>query len=394
MKKILLIVDNFTPDLGASSFRFESVVRKLLMKGYEVNIICSYPNRINNEKINELELDNLNIYRINKAQLKTSTILRAKIYLEFLIKSLKIGVKLGKDVDIIIASSPQLLVGVSGSIISLLNKKKMILDIRDLWPDIVIDMKVMSKYNPVYWSLKVLEKLMYLGADKIVYNSPKFKSYLENKNKNKKMVLLTNGIDDYIIDFFKNKTIQNQAKKKYRILYAGNIGIAQDIILLVEFAKIYTEEVEVIIIGKGSQEELIKEKIKDNQIRNIKIINSIPRVELLEKYLEVDLLFLQLKNIKMFEKTIPSKIFEYMITGKPILYGLEGIGKKILEEFEQNYYFKCNNIKSLCDTYEKIKKDLLNNLIKKTDVEKLRKKYSRDELSNAYVKIILKSMEE
>lgn len=393
MKKILLLLDNFTPDLGASSFRFESVVRKLLKNGYAVDVLCSYPNRINMDCIEELNLKNLNVFRVNKTILKGSTLSRGISYFKYLINSLKMGLKLGKNSDLIIASSPQLLVGVSGSIIALLNRKKMILDIRDLWPDIVLDMNIMKKYNPIYLGLKFLEKMMYLGADTIVYNSPGFKTYLEKQNK--EMSLITNGLDDYILDFFK---LQNTEKKmnsnKYKIMYAGNLGIAQDLVLLTEFAEKYMNEVEVTLIGQGSQEKEIVSRIDEKKINNIKVLNSLPRQELLYKYLEADILFLQLKNIKMFQKTIPSKIFEYMATGKPIIYGLEGIGKQILENFDQKYYFKCNDMESLCNTYELLKKDIINKNIKEIDLKKLENEYSRNKLSERYVEVIIDKIDQ
>lgn len=394
MKKILLLLDNFTPDLGASSFRFESVVRKLLKNGYSVDVLCSYPNRINMDCIEELNLKNLNVFRVNKTILKGSTLSRGISYFKFLINSLKMGLKLGKNSDLIVASSPQLLVGVSGSIIALLNRKKMILDIRDLWPDIVLDMNVMKRYNPIYLVLKILEKLMYYGADTIIYNSPGFKTYLEKQKK--EMILITNGIDDYILDFFKSKKSNEKksSKDKYRIMYAGNLGIAQDIILLIEFAERYLNEVEIILIGQGSQEKEITRRVIEKEIKNVKVLTSLPRQELLYKYLETDILFLQLKNIKMFEKTIPSKIFEYMATGKPIIYGLEGIGKQILEDFDQKYYFECNSIKSLCNTYELLKKDISNKNIKEVDLEKLENEYSRNKLSEKYVDVIIDKIEQ
>lgn len=97
------------------------------------------------EGFKELDLENLEVFRINKELRKNSILSRAIAYFKFMINSLVVGIKIGKDVDIILASSPQLLVGVSGALISMINRKKMILDIRDLWPDIVLDMKVMSK---------------------------------------------------------------------------------------------------------------------------------------------------------------------------------------------------------------------------------------------------------
>ena len=393
MKKILLIVDNFTPDLGAASFRFESIVRNLLKKNIKISVLCSYPNRINLDNFKELNLENLEVFRVSNNSLGTNIISRGITYLKFMLNSLVLGIKLGKKSDLIIASSPQMLVGVTGALIKLITRKRFILDIRDLWPDIVIDMKVMSKWNPIYLGLKILESFMYCQADKIVYNSPGFEYYLNNKIKNKEKVLITNGIDNYILEYFrKNNNLQDKEKNKvkYKILYAGNLGIAQDIVILTQLALKYNTELEILLIGKGSQERQIVDEIKKQNINNIKIISSIPRERLLEEYLKTDVLFLQLKDIEMFKKTIPSKIFEYMASRKPIIYGLEGIGRKILQdEFHQEYYFKCNNLESLCLTYEKLKEDLKENKIKYTDLKKLEVNYSRENLSKKYVDLIL-----
>lgn len=390
MKKITLLVDNFTPDLGAASFRFESIVKELADKGNQINIIASYPNRIDLVNFEEFKYKNIQVMRVNKRKLKENIIQRAFNYFNFFYEAIKLGIKISKDSDLIIATSPQLLVGVAGAIISKINKKKFLLDVRDLWPDIVLDMGVMKKYNPIYIFLKLLEKFMYKQSDYLVYNSPGFKEYLESKYSKERMSLITNGIDDYILDYFKDKQIRIEKKEKYKILYAGNLGIAQDIKILIDLAK-KRENVEIILIGKGSQEKVIQEKINDLKVKNIKLISSIPRKELLKLYEEVDILFLQLKNIKMFEKTIPSKIFEYLATQKPIIYGVEGVAKKILkEEFNRKYYFKANNLEDLEEVLDEVIRDIEINKYIKPNIEKLIANYSRSSLAKRYREILEK----
>ena len=390
MKKITLLIDNFTPDLGAASFRFESIVKELADRGNQINIIASYPNRIDLDNFEDFKYKNVQIIRINKKKLKENTIQRAFSYFNFFYEAIKVGIKVSKDSDLIIATSPQLLVGVAGAIISKINKKKFILDIRDLWPDIVLDMGVMKRYNPIYIILKILENFMYKQSDYLIYNSPGFKEYLECKYPKENMSLITNGIDDYILEYFKDKQVKIEKKDKYKILYAGNLGIAQDIKILVDLAK-RRKDIEVILIGKGSQEKIIVDKIKELQVENIKLISSIPRVELLNLYEEIDILFLQLKDIKMFEKTIPSKIFEYIAAQKPIIYGVEGIAREILEEeFKRNYYFKANNLDNLEETLNKLVKDIEERKYVKPDIEKLIANYSRSNLAKRYREIVEK----
>lgn len=390
MKKITLLIDNFTPDLGAASFRFESIVKELADKGNQINIIASYPNRIDLDNFEDFKYKNVQIIRINKKKLKENIIQRAFNYFNFFYEAIKVGIKVSKDSDLIIATSPQLLVGVAGAIISKINKKKFILDIRDLWPDIVLDMGVMKRYNPIYIVLKILENFMYKQSDYLIYNSPGFKEYLECKYPKENMSLITNGIDDYILEYFKDKQVKIEKKDKYKILYAGNLGIAQDIKILVDLAK-RRKDIEVILIGKGSQEKIIVDKIKELQVKNIKLISSIPRIELLNLYEEIDILFLQLKDIKMFEKTIPSKIFEYIATQKPIVYGVEGIARKILKkEFKRKYYFKANNLDNLEETLNKLIRDIEEKKYVKPDLEKLIANYSRSNLAKRYREIVEK----
>lgn len=390
MKNILFIVDNFTPDLGASSFRFESIVKELANRNHNIKIIASYPNRISVEKFKEFKYKNVEVIRINKNELKTGTVQRAFNYLNYFIQAIKTGIKESKQSDLIIATSPQLLVGVAGAMVSKINKKKFLIDIRDLWPDIVLDMNVMRKYNPIYLFLKLLEKFMYKRSVYLVYNSPGFKSYLEQKYDKEKMTLITNGIDDFILDYFGNKKIEIQPKEKYQILYAGNLGIAQDIKILVDLAK-KRKDIEILLVGKGSQENLIKEKIREFNLKNITLISSVPRNELLKFYDETDILFLQLKDIKMFEKTIPSKIFEYLASQKPIIYGVEGVAKKILmEEFNRKYYFKANDIKNLEEVLDLVIQDIESENYLKPDIGKLKNNYSRKILSKKYADLIEK----
>ncbi|WP_027128194.1 glycosyltransferase family 4 protein [Fusobacterium perfoetens] len=390
--KICLFIDNFTPDLGASSFRFESIVKELADRNHEVTIIASYPNRIKLEEFKEFKYKNVNIIRINKSDLKNNIFQRAIKYFGYFLEAIREGKRYSKDCDIIIATSPQLLVGVAGAFISKINNKIFLLDIRDLWPDIVLDMNVMKKYNPIYLFLKLLEKFMYRKSTFLVYNSPGFFKYLEKNYNVKRMELITNGIDDYILDYFESKALNLTKKEKYKILYAGNLGIAQDIKILIELAK-YRKDIEIILIGKGSQEKEIKSKMKN--VNNITLTSSVPRNELLKIYEESDILFVQLKNIKMFEKTIPSKIFEYLASKKPIIFGLEGVARNILEnEFSQQYYFESNNIEKLNKVLDKVIYDIENNSYIKPDTDKLRKKYSRKNLSIKYANLIEKVIED
>uniref|UniRef100_A0A6A7G8F3 Glycosyltransferase WbuB n=1 Tax=Hirondellea gigas TaxID=1518452 RepID=A0A6A7G8F3_9CRUS len=387
--KVLLITHNFPPDLGAASFRFESLVRELTKNNDEVDVLTSMPNRIHKFDLSkdELKINGFKINRFKSSKLGTSKFKVALNYFEFFLKSLKDGIKLAKKNDVIIASSPQLLIGVVGALISLITKKKFILEVRDLWPDIIVEMNVMKRWNPIYLFLKVLESFMYWKSDAIIYNSPAFYEYLKKKNPNKKLKLITNGIDKEIIDIFKEEKI-NKKVEKIKLIYAGNLGIAQNLNTLLDIAEKFTKELEIILVGKGSDEKKISERIEKEKLINVKLIKSMPRKELYNLYKEADVLYLQLQNIEMFEKTIPSKIFEYIATKKRVIYGIKGVGKGILKELNCEYYYEPENSKELEKVINKVILDIKNNIDVKNNVELLEKKYSREELSKKYRKFI------
>ena len=99
MKKITLLVDNFTPDLGAASFRFESIVKELADKENQINIIASYPNRIDLVNFEEFKHKNIKVIRINKRKLKENIIQRAFNYFNFFYEAIKVGIKISKSIS-------------------------------------------------------------------------------------------------------------------------------------------------------------------------------------------------------------------------------------------------------------------------------------------------------
>lgn len=386
--KVMIITHNFPPDLGAASFRFESLVKALIKEKNTVEVLTSLPNRINefNLERDEIKIKGLKVNRFNSSKLKTNIIGVAFNYIEFFIKALMQGRKIAKRSDIIIASSPQLLIGVVGALISKITRKTFILEIRDLWPDFIVEMGAMGKYNPIYLFLKLLENFMYKESDAIVYNSPAFETYLRKKNLNKKMKLLTNGLDNSVIEELKGLKCKN--KDKLMLTYAGNLGKAQNLETLLEIAASFKEKIEFTLIGKGSDQEKLLKIIQDKELNNVHIVQPVPRKELFKYYGKSDILYLQLKNIEMLKKVIPSKIFEYVATGKPIIYGIEGVGKKILEDLNCRYNYSPENVDELTKVLNKVLNDIKLKKVPQNNIKKLKNNYSREEISKNYTKFI------
>ena len=117
------------------------------------------------------------------------------------------------------------------------------------------------------------------------------------------------------------------------ILYAGNFGVGQGLTKIIpEVAEYLSERARFILIGDGAQKELLQMRLRERNINNVDVVAPVPRHELIHFYKQADILFLHLSDFKVFEEVLPSKIFEYGATGKPILAGVTGFAKTFMNE--------------------------------------------------------------
>ena len=311
---ILLITQNYPPDIGAAAFRMKSLVDTLIERNHKVIVLTGTPNRYGSLKSDvQTEETQETIIRIPTRKQSSNLLFRSLSFLDFFFKGYLRAKKLSKTADIIVATSPQLLVAYLGALVKS-KQKPFILDIRDLWPDVMVEMGITTKSRASFKVLKRIEKRCYKKADEIIINSPAFENHVA-KYTDKKINLITNGIDDYLfkeLSTFELKPFSSP----FTITYAGNLGLAQKIDILADVANEFNGRFNFQIIGDGSGKKKFTDKIEENNITNIKIINPLPRVELIKYYKKTDAFFVHLKDIDMFKKTIPSKMFEYIATGK------------------------------------------------------------------------------
>jgi len=369
----------------------KSLVDVLVSRNHEVIVIAGTPNRYESIDRNTLQDDSERekIIRISVPQQKQNLIQRGMSYIEFFRKATKLSMKTAKECDVIVATSPQLLVAYSAAKAAKKENKPFVLDIRDLWPDLMIDLKLVTTRSLVYKILKRIEKRCYRQANRITVNSPAFKQHIEEIS-NKAPILITNGIDDELFSELQ-KTDRKDPEEPFIITYAGNLGICQDLEVLLKAAEKCNKNFRFRFIGDGSEKTKLLSVIKESRIQNVEMIDPVPRSKLLKYYAETDAFFVHLKNVEMFNKTIPSKLFEYVATGKPVLYGLEGVAKEIMNELQGPYLaFEPGDVHSLLASLDVLHEALKNprKLNGLESTEKLKEKYLRSVLSNRFADVI------
>lgn len=297
------------------------------------------PNRYHSYTKNAHKVEknrNITIYRIPLPSHKSGFSDQIYAFSTYFFSALKIIIK--KDYDIIFATSSRLFTAFLGAVSARLKKAVLYLDIRDIFTDTL--RSVFKKKSKLFLPFFLLiEKFTILSAKKVNIVSMGFKEYFESLNKNISYSFFTNGIDNEFIETSFKKT---RPTAKTIVTYAGNIGQGQGLEKIIpEIANRLKDSFVIQIVGDGGMKRELSCSLGEKKLKNVKLLPPVDRRALIEIYRESDFLFLHLNDYPAFKKVLPSKIFEYAATGKPVFAGVEGFAKEfILENFDNFMVFK------------------------------------------------------
>lgn len=329
--RILILSFYYLPDIGPGALRAKSIVDALISEGppdIKIDIITTMPNRYHNMNLSSLKFQNnekVSINRIKIPKHKNGMFDQSKSYLIFSLIARKLI--LNRRWDIVVATSSRLMTASLGVWIAKKTNAKLFLDIRDLFTDTmnsILIKKHLRLFLPLFYKL---EKWTYSSADKLNVVSAGFVDHIKAISPNISPTVYTNGIDQL---FLKNNFSANKIRHKPIILYIGNIGHGQGLHKIIPKASKELKDIQFKIIGDGSASKLLKYCIESKSQDNVKILNPISRNLLIKEYQKADILFLHLNDYEALKKVLPSKIFEYAATGKPILAGVSGYSAEFI----------------------------------------------------------------
>jgi glycosyltransferase involved in cell wall biosynthesis len=353
--KLLFLTDNFPPEVNAPATRTFEHCKEWTKNGVEVTVVTCVPNfpkgevfgGYKNKLIQSEIVDGIKVIRVWSYMTANEGFLKRTLdYLSFMISSFIIGLFI--KTDIIIATSPQFFTAIAGRWLSFWKRKKWIMEVRDLWPESIKAVGAM-KTNPVIRFFEIIEHRLYKSASKIVVVTDSFKEILVNKNQIKasKILVVKNGV---------NKKLFNPRSKdlnllselglngKFIIGYIGTHGMAHGLDFILSSAKsIEDSNVHFLFVGDGAmKEELVKLK-KSLSLSNVTMLPSIRKEEVSRYTSIIDIGLVNLKKSETFKSVLPSKIFELCGMHKPILLGVEGESKKLIDHYNVGLSFDPEN---------------------------------------------------
>lgn len=329
--RILFLTFYYEPDLSAGSFRSTALVQALSDRvgedGY-IEVLTTEPNRY--ESLRGINpggnpKPHVHIVRFRLPKHRSGFFDQSLAFTAYAWRVLKYV--RGRRYDIVFATSSRLMTAFLGSVVSRWKRIPLYLDIRDIFVDTVKD--ILPSYAPraLVPIFKVVEKFTVPRADRVNLVSEGFKAYFKQNYPGKRYSYVPNGIDEEFLNFDFSKKEPGNAKLV--LLYAGNIGEGQGLHCIVPRLAERTQAThEFWIVGDGGARTKLEEAVKG--LANVKILAPVGRLELLLLYRQSDVLFLHLNDHSAFRKVLPSKLFEYAATGKPILAGVAGYAADFL----------------------------------------------------------------
>jgi len=388
---VLLITQHYPPDIGAPAFRMKGLVRALRRRGHRVIVLTATPNRYARfvpQGVYEEEGER--VVRIKVPAQPGSFFTRSVIYLYFFLRVLPYALFYGVHCDVIVATSPQLFVAVLGAIVSHVLRKPLVLDIRDLWPDEMIDLGILTRDAIAFRTLKSLERFCYRSANLVVLASPAFEGAVEQTFPGVNTAVVTNGLDDEFLEAISSVGSEDRVVKKppFLVLYAGNIGVKQDLLSVVGAVKDLEGDFDFLFVGDGSQRKEIEDFVAEKGIKNLTIRDPVSRDKLIEYYRKADIFLITCHRSQSLRRNISSKLFECLATGKPVVYGMEGVSKELMEEIGGGIYFPPGDKQAFVRALREAAKILREGRVNAGVPEVLKRKYLRSVLMEKFARLI------
>ncbi len=354
--RILFLTDNFPPEVNAPASRTFDHCREWVKLGAEVTVITCVPNfprgkvfaGYKNKLWQEEMMDGIKVIRVWSYIVPNSGFLKRTLdYISFSVTAFLVGLIV--KTDVIVATSPQFFTALAGRALSKWKHKPWIMEVRDLWPESIkavgaLNDNIFIKYFE--WQ----EKRCYKSAKRIIAVTDSFKEKIAEKGITpQKIQVIKNGVNSELFKPMpKDEALLDNLhlKGKHIIGYIGTHGMAHQLDFILDCAKELDTPLNnfhFLFIGDGAKkEELLKYKDRLG-CHNVTMLNSVPKNEVSHYISILDVCLINLRKSPLFTTVIPSKIFENAGMEIPILMGVEGEAKRIIESYHAGVCFEPEN---------------------------------------------------
>lgn len=384
--KILFLTENFPPETNAAATRVFERALYWVKDGHQVTVITSAPNfpqgRLHDgwqNRWHQMEMrEGIRVVRVKTyISANRGTLRRTLDFISFMITAVIAGL-FEKRPDVICATSPQFFAAVGGWFLSALRRIPFVFELGDLWPASIIAVGAMQPSLP----LRLLEKLelfLYRRSASVAALTNAFKQNLIQRSiPADKIAVVINGVDLWrYAPQPRDQKLADQwdLNDKFVLGYVGTHGMAHGLSNVLDAAELLADrdDIRFLLAGDGAERAQLIERAKTDNIKNVVFLPPQPKDMMPKVWSLCDVALVHLKDNPAFAEVIPSKMFEAMGMGLPVLMALpKGEASDILERDGAGLHIPPENPKALADA-----------AIELCDNSKLLKKLSQQSLASA-----------
>ncbi len=361
---ILFLTDNFPPEVNAPASRTFEHCREWAAAGHKVTVVTCAPNfpqgRVfpgyRNRLWQKEEMAGITVIRVwSYITANEGFARRIADYVSFMMSAL-IAAPFVRKVDIVVGTSPQFFTACAGYGVGLMKRIPFVFELRDIWPESIRAVGAMKNSAVLDW-LEKLELSLYRKAALVVSVTHSFRENLARRGIDpRKVAVVTNGIDTG--RFQPRPRDEALAGRlglggKFVAGYVGTHGMAHGLETVLEAAALLKaqpggDRFRFLLLGDGASKAALVAAASARGLDNVVFVDTVPKEEVASYWALLDASIIHLKRSDLFRSVIPSKLFECMGMGIPVLHGVEGESAAIVEREGVGLLFQPENAEDLC----------------------------------------------
>ncbi|XZE20413.1 glycosyltransferase family 4 protein [Pirellulaceae bacterium SH449] len=405
--KIVFFSHYFPPEGNAPASRTYDHCVRWVQAGCRVTVITCVPNvphglvysGYRNRFWPQREsIDGIEVIRVwTYVAPNAGAIKRIANYLSYMFSSVMAFLFLCRRPDVIIATSPQFFCGWAGVFASWLKWSKLIVEIRDIWPDSIVTVGAMNKGMATRF-LEWTEKALYRNANHIVTVGNGYRDNIVSKVPCENHIsVITNGVDPKT--FYPRPKSQEFLERwggqnTFICAYVGTIGMAHGLEVVLDAARELKNrgrtDILFLLVGDGARRKELEHLADALDVRShVRFTGLLSKESIPEVLASCDCLLVHLKKSELFETVIPSKIFETMAMARPLIMGVRGESAEIVRKSGCGIEIEPGNAQELVCTVTSLCDDpSLYSTVASSGREFVVREYSRDRFANDFLSVI------
>ena len=372
--RILYVSHYFPPEMGAPAGRVAGLARLWAAAGHDVHVLTGFPHhptgRIHPDYRQAFRRGFLreNYYGVavhrtwiypapNRGKLR-----RSLNYGSFMVSAALVGAVRLPRPDVVVATSPQLLCAAAGALLSLRFRAPLVMEVRDLWPESLVAVGASGSSAPLVRGLEALARGLYGRAAHIVtVTDAQREAIVAGGIAADRVSVIPNGVDREFFDA--GAAVQDVSHPNgggpFVVTYIGTLGMAHRLETLLDAAAEFRGDpsVRFRFVGEGARREALERRAREAHLDNVEFAGERPRGEVPRWIAESDACAVLLRRNEVFRTVVPSKMLEIMAVGRPLLLGVDGEARRLLERARAGIAIEPENVAQLVAAIRDLQRD-------------------------------------